>query len=100
MATKKGSKKGTSKKGAKGSSKRDLVKGRSATFYAKRESGGEFSEMDEQKKSLRADVRKQAKKKVKPGYGDQGDQKKTRTSGSKKKNGTHTGPPGAKGRKR
>lgn len=84
MATKKGdSKKSASKKAAPGSGKRDLVKGRKANFYAKRESGGEFAEMDEQKKSLRVDVRKRAKKTVKPGYGDQGDQK-ARKSGAKK----------------
>ena len=82
MATKKGSsKKGTKKRATKkrGSSKRDLVKGPTA-MYAKREAGGEFKEMDVLKKSIPADRAKKAKKKVKAGYGDQGDQAKRNTS--------------------
>ena len=90
MATKKGStKKGAGKKAAKKrrSSKRDLVKGPTA-MYAKREAGGEFKEMDVVKKSIPADRAKKAKKKVKPGYGDQGDQPKktsSKKSSSKKR---------------
>jgi hypothetical protein len=49
-------------------------------MYAKREPGGEFKEMDVLKKSVPADRAKKAKKKVKPGYGDQGDQPKKGTS--------------------
>ena len=54
--------------------KRDLVKSRSAKSFAKRTSKGRFKEMDRVKRSLSSDRRKKAKRKVKPGYGDQGDQ--------------------------
>jgi predicted DNA-binding WGR domain protein len=52
--------------------------------------GGQFTEMDDIGKSLAADRRTQAKKQVKSGYGDQGDQPKKSTKGSK------TGKGGAK----
>ena len=54
------------------SAKRDLVKGKSKSF-AKRTARGRFKEIDPLKKSLATDRRTKAKKKVKPGYGDQGD---------------------------
>jgi hypothetical protein len=54
------------------STKRDLVKGK-AKSYAKRTARGRFKEMDSVKKSLPADRRTKAKRKTKPGYGDQGD---------------------------
>lgn len=53
--------------------KRDLVKGKRASFYAKRKSRGRFSEMDETGRSQRTDRKRKAKKKVKSGYGDRGD---------------------------
>ncbi|MCA1567272.1 MAG: hypothetical protein LC803_16790 [Acidobacteria bacterium] len=56
-------------------------------MYGRREQTGskkgQFSEMDDQSRSLGADVRKSAKKKVKPGYGDQGDQPQKKTGGKK-----------------
>jgi hypothetical protein len=54
------------------SAKRDLVKGK-AKSYAKRTSRGRFKEMDSVKRATPADRRKTAKRKVKSGYGDQGD---------------------------
>ena len=57
----------------KTSQKRDTVKARSATMYAKRDEQGEFREMDEQGRSLAADRRQRAKRTVASGYGDQGD---------------------------
>lgn len=54
------------------STKRDLVKGKSKSF-AKRTAAGRFKDIDPVKKSLPADRRKKAKRKVKSGYGDQGD---------------------------
>lgn len=57
----------------RGSQKRDLVKGRNATFYAKRTSKGRFKEMDERGRSQAADRRRKAKTKAKSGYGDRGD---------------------------
>ena len=56
------------------STKRDLVKSRKAKSFAKRTARGRFKEMDSVKRSLRTDGRKKAKRKVKSGYGDQGDQ--------------------------
>ena len=61
----------------RGSQKRDLVKPkRRGARYTKRTKTGRFKEMDAVGPSLKADRRKRAKKRVKPGYGDQGDQKK------------------------
>jgi hypothetical protein len=55
------------------STKRDLVKSKRGTSFAKRTAKGRFKEMDRVKRSLAADRRKKAKRKVKSGYGDQGD---------------------------
>ena len=54
-------------------SKRDTVKAKNATFYAKRTARGRFKEMDEKGRSLKADRRTKAKTKTKSGYGDRGD---------------------------
>ena len=62
------------KRSAKRSSaKRDLVKSRKGASYAKRTTKGRFKERDTLKRSQPADRRKKAKRKVKSGYGDQGD---------------------------
>jgi hypothetical protein len=53
--------------------KRDTVKAKSATFYAKRTDRGRFKEMDEKGRSLSADRRQRAKTKTRSGYGDRGD---------------------------
>jgi hypothetical protein len=55
------------------SQKRDAVKGRSGTLYAKRTATGRFKEMDAQGRSLAADLRRKAKTRTKSGFGDQGD---------------------------
>lgn len=55
------------------SNKRDLVRGKSATSYAKRDSHGRFKEMDNASRSQSADRARKAKKRVRSGYGDQGD---------------------------
>ena len=57
----------------RGAGKRDTVKGKNATFYAKRTARGRFKEMDEKGRSLTADRRRKAKTKTKSGYGDRGD---------------------------
>jgi hypothetical protein len=67
---------------ARGSQKRDLVKAKTGARYAKRKPGGQFKEMDDVGRSQTADRRQVAKKKVKSGYGDQGDRKKKARSGS------------------
>ena len=71
-ATKTRSKGRTTKK-TRGSGKRDTVKAKTATSYAKRTARGRFKEMDEKGRSQKADRRRKAKTKVKSGYGDRGD---------------------------
>jgi hypothetical protein len=61
------------KKAKRSPQKRDLVKGRSASFYAKRSDDGTFNDMDETRRSQRSDRPRRAKKKAKSGYGDRGD---------------------------
>lgn len=65
----------TARKSAKkrSSQKRDLVKGKRATMYAKRTSRGRFTEMDESGRSQRTDRKRKAKRKVRSGFGDRGD---------------------------
>ncbi len=53
--------------------KRDLVKAKNAKMFAKRSTKGRFTEMDGVGRSATADRRQKAKRKVKPGFGDQGD---------------------------
>jgi hypothetical protein len=69
MATKR--RRTTSKK--RGSQKRDLVKGATATHFAKRGPRGRFKAMDERGRSLAADRRRKSKTKSRSGYGDRGD---------------------------
>jgi hypothetical protein len=59
--------------------KRDLVRSRKASAYAKRTVSGRFKEMDDVGRSQKADKPRKAKKQVRSGYGDQGD-KATRTT--------------------
>ena len=56
--------------------KRDLVKRKTGSAYAKRTTKGKFKEMDDVGRSQKADRPRKAKRTVKSGYGDQGDQKK------------------------
>jgi hypothetical protein len=53
---------------------RDTVKNRAGTFYARRDEEGQFSEVVEKGRSLKADRRTKAKTIVPPGEGDRGDQ--------------------------
>jgi hypothetical protein len=70
---KKAKKAKTARKAKKRSSqKRDLVGG-TVKGYAKRTSSGRFKEIDTISRSQRVDRKRKAKKKTKPGYGDQGD---------------------------
>ena len=61
-----------------GSSKRTRVKPKGDARYVKRTAGGKFKESDDVGRSQRTDRKRKAKKAVKSGYGDQGDQKKKR----------------------
>ncbi len=69
MATSKSSK-------SKSSGKRELIAPNADKRLIKRDDKGRIKESDDLGKSLSRDVKQTAKKKVKPGYGDQGDQKK------------------------
>jgi hypothetical protein len=63
----------TSSARKRGSGRRDTVKAKSATLYAKRTGRGRFKEMDEKGRSLKSDRRVKAKTKTKSAYGDRGD---------------------------
>jgi hypothetical protein len=60
----------------KASGKRTLIKPKGDARYIKRDSKGRIKESDDVGRSLKKDREKQAKTKVKSGYGDKGDQKK------------------------
>lgn len=62
---------GSQKKRSTG--KRETLKTRSATLYAKRTDHGRFKAMDEKGRSLKTDRRTKAMTKTKSGYGDRGD---------------------------
>ncbi|MFN2509972.1 MAG: hypothetical protein ABR568_00860 [Pyrinomonadaceae bacterium] len=78
MATKKAAKKVKA-------GKRELTDPGGDPRYTKRNPDGTFKESDDVGKSLPADRRRKAKTTVKPGYGDQGDQRKRSKKTSKKK---------------
>ena len=63
---------------------RETIKNRAGSFYARRDKEGQFSEMDEKGRSLAADRRTKAKTVAKKGDGDRGDQKRTRSTSTKK----------------
>ena len=65
--------------------KRELIDTGRDKRYVKRNPDGTFKESDDVGRSLAADRRHKAKTKVKPGYGDQGDQPKRSTKKSTKK---------------
>ena len=62
-------------KRARPAGKRDLVRRPKASVYAKRTTPGRFKEMDDVGRSQKADKARKAKKKVRSGYGDQGDER-------------------------
>ncbi len=72
-------------KSTKSSGKRTLIEPKGDKRYVRRDAKGQFTESDDVGKSLSQDVKKSAKTKVKPGYGDKGDQPKKK-SASKKQN--------------
>lgn len=63
---------------------RETIKNRAGTFYARRDSEGQFSEMDEKGRSLAADRRTKARTVANKGDGDRGDQKRPATSATGK----------------
>lgn len=56
--------------------KRELIDTGRDKRYVRRDEKGRFDEVDEQDRSLRQDVKRHAKTKVKAGQGDKGDQKR------------------------
>lgn len=56
--------------------KRELIDTGTDKRYVRRSPKGRFTESDDVGRSLAQDVRHHAKKTVKPGYGDRGDQKR------------------------
>ena len=58
----------------KANGKRTTIAPHGDKRYVKRNAKGQFKENDDVGRSLTQDVKKHAKKKVKPGYGDKGDQ--------------------------
>ena len=71
-------------KATKSSDKRTLIAPKGDKRYIKRDEKGQIKESDDQGKSLSQDVKQTAKNKVKPGYGDQGDQPKKKAAPKKK----------------
>ena len=61
---------------SRSSGKRELIDTGTDKRYVKRNAKGQFKESDDVGKSLSLDRKRSAKKTVKPGYGDQGDQKR------------------------
>ena len=72
-AGRKTTKRSTDRRAKRGTGKRETLKTKTATLYARRTSTGRFKEMDEKGRSLKADRRTKAKTKSKSGYGDRGD---------------------------
>jgi hypothetical protein len=68
------SQKRTSVKRSRSAQKRDLVGRPKASSYAKRTARGRFKEMDDVGRAQKADKPRKAKRTVRSGYGDQGDQ--------------------------
>lgn len=70
------------KTSSRGSAKRELINtgkrksSKKTKMFGKRTATGRFKEMDNMGPSLSADRRKKAKKRVKSGFGDQGDRKR------------------------
>ena len=69
----------------KSSAKRTLIAPKGDKRLIKRNEKGQIKESDDLGKSLSRDVKQTAKKKVKPGYGDQGDQPKKKPATKKSK---------------
>ncbi len=56
--------------------KRELINTGTDKRYVRRNIKGQFAESDDVGRSLRKDIQKPAKRTVKAGFGDKGDQKK------------------------
>ena len=75
----------TAKKSTAGTSRRQLVDTGSDKRYVKRRGDGTFKESDDVGRAAASDRRRTAKKTVKPGFGDQGDQPRHTKKAAKKR---------------
>jgi hypothetical protein len=64
-----------------GSSRRERIKPKGDARYIKRDAKGRIKESDDAGRSQKTDRPRKAKRKVKSGYGDQGDQKRKSARG-------------------
>jgi hypothetical protein len=72
----------TVKKATRSTTQRDLIRHGSRSAYAKRTPAGEFTELDDVGRSQTADRRVKAKRVVRSGFGDQGDQAPDASTGT------------------
>ena len=73
------------KKATRSTSKRERIDTGTSTRFAKRAADGSWTEMDDVGRSLTADRARKARKTVKPGFGDQGDQTRVVKKAAKKR---------------
>jgi hypothetical protein len=73
-AAKRTAKKSTTKR--KSAAKRELIDTGSDKRYVRRDTKGQFNEVDDQSRSLSLDRKRKAKTAVKAGQGDKGDRKR------------------------
>lgn len=78
-------KKSPTKAAKRSTSKRELLTPGTSSRYARRDAEGKWTEMDDVGRSQRADKARVATTSVQPGYGDLGDQPKSRTKRAAKK---------------
>jgi hypothetical protein len=78
-------KKATKKTAKRSTTKRESINTGTDARYVKRSADGTFKESDDVGRSQRADRARTAKKTVKAGYGDQGDQKRVGKRAAKKR---------------
>ena len=81
---KKRSRKRTARKQTRPAGKRDLVRRPKASAYAKRTARGRFKEMDDVGRSQKTDKPRKAKRTVRSGYGDQGDERPRKRARSRR----------------
>jgi hypothetical protein len=72
------------KKAKRSAAKRELIDTGRDKRYVRRNKDGEFSESDDQGRSLSQDRKKKAKTKVRSGQGDKGDRQSTGRSTAKR----------------
>jgi hypothetical protein len=75
---------GAKKRARKSASRRELIAPRGDKRYIRRATRGRIEESDDVSRSLSQDRRRKAKKAAKPGQGDRGDRKPSKTRARKK----------------